>query len=106
MAEFVLQNNYFKFGNKIKKQISGTTTGTKFLQSQACIFINDIETNFLEDQHLPPLVWLWYIDDIFFIWTHDEEGLKKFLDELKDFSKYTKFTYEDSVENLLACENC
>ena len=32
MAEFVLQNNYFKFGNKIKQQISGTTIGTKFPQ--------------------------------------------------------------------------
>ena len=30
MAEFVLKNNYFKFGNKIKQQIWGTTIGTKF----------------------------------------------------------------------------
>ena len=29
MAEFVLKNN-FKFGNKIKQKISGTTIGTKF----------------------------------------------------------------------------
>ena len=28
MAEFVLKNNYFKFGNKIKQQIYGTTIGT------------------------------------------------------------------------------
>ena len=30
--EFVLKNNYFKFGNKIKQQICGTTIGTKFYQ--------------------------------------------------------------------------
>ena len=30
MAEFVLKNNYFKFGNKIKQQISRTAIGTKF----------------------------------------------------------------------------
>ena len=30
MAEFVLKNNNFKFGNKIKQKISGTTIGTKF----------------------------------------------------------------------------
>ena len=27
MAEFVLKNNYFEFGNKIKQQISGTKLG-------------------------------------------------------------------------------
>ena len=56
MAEFVLKNNYFKFGNKIKEQISGTTIGTKFPRTWGCVFINDLETNFLEGQHLPPLV--------------------------------------------------
>ena len=30
MAEFVLKNNNFKFGNKIKQKMSGTTIGTKF----------------------------------------------------------------------------
>ena len=30
MAEFVLKNNYFKFHSKVKKQISGTSIGTKF----------------------------------------------------------------------------
>ena len=30
MAEFVLKNNYFEFGNKIKQQISATAIGTKF----------------------------------------------------------------------------
>ena len=105
MAEFVLKNNYFKFGNKIKQQISRTTIGTKFSPPKTCIFINDPETKFLEGQHLPPLVWLLYVDGIFFIRTHDEESLKKFLNELKDFCNYIKFTYEYSVENLLTCES-
>ena len=64
MAEFVLKNNYFKFGNKIK-QISGNTIATKFLPPEAYIFINDLETKFLEGQHLPPLSWLGYVDNIF-----------------------------------------
>ena len=46
MAEFVLKNNYFKFGNKIKQQISGTTIGTKFAPPYACIFMSDLETKF------------------------------------------------------------
>ena len=38
--------------------------------------LSDLETKFLEGQHLQPLVWLWYIHDIFFIWTYGEETLK------------------------------
>ena len=48
MAEFVLKNNYFEFGNKIKQQISGTAIGTKFSPPYACIFMSDLETKFLE----------------------------------------------------------
>ena len=91
MAEFVLKNNYFEFGNKIKKEISRTAIGTKFAPPYACIFMGDFETEFLEGQHLQPLVWLRYIDDIFFIWNHVKESLKKFLEEINDFNQYMEF---------------
>ena len=52
--------------NEIKQQISGTAIGTKFATPYACILINDLETKFLEGQHLQPLVWLLYINDVFF----------------------------------------
>ena len=100
MVEFVFKNNYFELGNKIKQQISGTNIGTKFAPPYTCIFMSDLEIKFLEGQHLQPLVWLRYIDDIFFICTHGEESLKKFLEELNDFSQYIKFTYEYSAENI------
>ena len=110
MVEFVLKNNYFEFGNKIKQQISGTAIGTKFVPPYMCIFMSNLETKFLEGQQLQPLVLLQYNDDIFFIWTHGEESLKKFLDELNNFNQYIKFinnfnqyikfTYEYSAENI------
>ena len=37
-----------------------------------------------------------YIDDIFFIWTHGEEKLTQFLNELNNFHSNLKFTYETS----------
>ena len=61
--------------------------------------MSDLETKFLQSQHLEPLVWLRYID-IFFIWNHGEESLKRFLDKLNGFNQYIKFTYEYSVENI------
>ena len=62
--------------------------------------MSDLEIKFLEGQHLQPLVWLRYIDDIFFIWTLGEDSLKKFLEELNDFNQYMKFTCKYSVENI------
>ena len=40
MAEFVLTNNYFEFGQKVFHQISGTAIGTKF--AQPCIFMDKV----------------------------------------------------------------
>ena len=62
--------------------------------------MSDLETKFLEGQHLQPFVWLRYINDVFLIWTHSEESLKKFLEELNDFNQYIKFTYEYSAKNI------
>ena len=62
--------------------------------------MSDLEIKFLDGQHLQPLVWLRYIDDIFFIWTPGEDSLKKFLEELNDFNQYMKFTCEYNAENI------
>ena len=79
MAEFVLKNNYFEFNGDCKPQISGTAIGIKFAPQYACIFMDQVETQFLQRQQFQPLVWFRYIDDIFFIWTHGEEYLELFL---------------------------
>ena len=60
-ADFVLKNNYFEFNGQIKQQISGTAIGTKFAPPYACLFMDKIETAFLETQELQPLVWFRYI---------------------------------------------
>ena len=49
MADFVLKNN-FEFNAEVKQQKSGTATGTKFASPYACIFMDDVETDFLKSQ--------------------------------------------------------
>ena len=100
MARFVLENNYFEFNGDVKKQISGTAIGTKFAPPYACIFMDDLETKFLQSQSLQPLVWFRYIDDIFFIWTHGNDKLEKFLDDLNSFDNNVKFTLESRKDNV------
>ena len=85
LAEFVLKNNFFEFNNEIKQQISGTAIGTKFAPPYACIYMDKTETDFLKMQELQPFVWLRYIDNIFFDWTHGEVELKKFMEGLNNF---------------------
>ena len=58
------------------------------------------KTKFLETQILKPLVWFRYIDDIFFIWTHDEENLKKFMEDFNSFCDDIKFTYEFDKDSI------
>ena len=71
MAEFVLKKNFFEFNSEFKQQVSGTANGTKFAPSymRASSWAS-FEISFLEKQQFQPLVWLRYIDDIFFTWTH------------------------------------
>ena len=91
MAEFVLKNNYFELNEKVCKQISGTAIGTKFAPPYTCIFMDEMETNFLKTQQLQPFR---FIDDIFFMWTHGKEQLNLFLKDLNEFHPNLKFTYK------------
>ena len=99
MAEFELKNDYFEFHGSIKQQLSGTAIGTMFSPPYACIFIDKLETNFLKTQTLKPLVWFRYIH-VFFLWTHGEENLKRFLDNLNNYDPNIKFTHEYSRKEI------
>ena len=48
MRQFVLKNSHFKFNGKAKHQLSETAIHTKFTSLYACIFMNQVETEFLE----------------------------------------------------------
>ena len=100
MAEFVLKNNLFEFNNKVFQQISGTAIGTKFTPPYACIYMDRVEQDFLKTQELQPLLWLRFIDDIFFIWTHGKEELRKFMETFNNFTPNLRFTYEYSEKSI------
>ena len=77
MAEFVLKNSYFQFNDKVKQQISGSTIGTKFAPTYACVFMDQVETDFLTAQEKVPLVWFRYIWRCFFYMDSCREWAKK-----------------------------
>ena len=75
MLEFSLKNNYFEFNREVKEQLLGAAIGTKCEPPCAFIFMDNVETGFLESQKHKLMVWFCYIDETFFIWTHGEEEL-------------------------------
>ena len=79
---------------------SGTAISTKFAPPYACTFMDELETEFLQSQELQPFLWLRYIDNIFYIWTHREEKLTQFLNELNIFHSNLKFTWESCTVNF------
>ena len=100
MAKFVLQNNYFEFNGETKQKIFSTAIGTKSAPPYACIFMDQVESEFLKTQIHQPLVWFRYIDDIFFIWTHGQNKLEQFLVDFNKFHPSLKFTHESSRKNV------
>ena len=56
--------------------------------------------DFLETQELQPLLWLGFIDDIFFIWNYGKEELKKFMEKFNNFTPNHRFTYESSEKSI------
>ena len=62
-----------------------------------CIFL---ERDFLQTQDHQPFLWFRYTDDIFFIWTRDEEKQQNVLEKLNKFHRNIRFMYESSKENI------
>ena len=67
LAPLVLENNYFEFNDRVFRQKLGTAIGTKFTPAHANLFMNRPEERLLDSWDKIPLVWMRYIDDIFFI---------------------------------------
>ena len=62
----------------------------------AIIFMDSLEEDILSNSLLKPLVWWLYIDDIFMLWEHGKEELKKILETLTCYHPTIKFTAEYS----------
>ena len=56
--------------------------------------MDKVEIDFLESLKLKPIVWFRYTDDIFFVWTHGEQELQRFFQELNKTHPNLKFTHE------------
>ena len=86
----VLKSNVFRFNKQLYKQIKGTAMGTPMAVNYANLFLDKLETEMLREYEkktkLRPLIWMRYIDDIFFIWTNGEDTLTDFIKFCDNYS--------------------
>ena len=100
LGEVVHKNNMLEFNGRFYHQIRGTAIGTKCAPPYSILFLADLEEKLLRSYDCKPSVWWRYIDDVFFIWTHGEEELQKFIDYLNASHHSIKFTAEWSRESI------
>ena len=98
LLHIVLRHNYFEFNSNVYRQIQGTAMGTKMAPSYANLFMDILETNFLRDEPIQPLLWKRYIDDILCIWHDTPDTLDALLTRLNDAHPTIKFTSHTSTQ--------
>ena len=95
-----VNHNYFEFASLIFQQIKGTAMGAAFSPTAANIFMSVTIRRFLHTQNKKPLLLVHYIDDIFMIWIHTEDELKKFLIDLNSHNSALSYTYHYSLSTV------
>ena len=77
-----------------------TAIGTKFAPPYSILFIAELEEEILSEIELKQHLWWRYIDDIYFLWKHEEEKLKKFIEYLNEKYPTIKCTAEWSQTSI------
>ncbi len=96
LLEFVLKMNNFQFNGNNFLQTSGTAMGTKSVVGYANNALGTFEEDHVYTYMLQPLIYLRFIDDIFFVWTHGAEKLNEFIEHLNSCTSFFRFTKEVS----------
>ena len=79
----------------------GYAMGTKCVPSYANLFMGKFEELYIYPQLLnKSLIYLRYIDSLFFIWTATEQELKQFFQEINQVHHTIKFDYKFSTKEI------
>ena len=97
----ILMLNNFVFNGENYIQINGASMGTKCAPTYASLFMGKFEElNILPRIRNHVLLYVRYIDDLFFVWKGSEENLLKFLEEINTLHPTIKFDFEYSRKKV------
>ncbi|KAJ1160349.1 hypothetical protein NDU88_000851 [Pleurodeles waltl] len=101
LAHLALTRNYFKFEDSFFLQTQGTSMGSTFAPSLACLYVDHIERHTIlhEDNPYRDQIKLWkrYIDDVLLIWTGSKEEAQAFAIWLNRANPFLTFTMNIGV---------
>jgi hypothetical protein len=87
--------------NKFFHQCLGTAMGTAMAPSYANLYMAKIENKILkefkEKTGLEPSLWLRFLDNVFFVWSHSKESLEDFTNFMQNSTKEKKTKTELKV---------
>ena len=100
LIRFILEHNVFTFNGSLYQQLHGTAMGSKFAPQYANLFMHHFETDFFTTQTLQPTFYTRYIDDIFLLWPHGEDSLKKLHADINKHHPTLRLTMDYSKERI------
>ena len=99
-----LQENFFQFETSLFLQIKGTSMGSTFAPSIACLYMWNFEKTFILTEHNPFFEnishWRRYIDDILITWTGDMPQALAFFEWVNTLDPYLRFTHHISDQEI------
>ena len=95
LMRFIAESSVFVFDTELFIQLLGVAMGSRSSPTFACLFVGILEFVMLlgwQNKGGPmPHLLKRFIDDIFFLWGHGKEELKKFIAHLNGFHRTIKF---------------
>ena len=102
LLELVLTNNHFEFNGEFLSLIVGNCNGdqTGTFSCQLMKFMTKFEDKYVYTYPLQPKLWKRFIDDIFVIWPHGMDSLRKFTEHINTVHPAIKFTSDISETRI------
>ena len=94
LLSLVLQNNFFKFGEKVYRQKKGVAMGNHLAPPFAILFMDKLETKMLVTATRKPQSYDRYVDDCLVVWTHGHAHLQEFIAHCNNQHPNIRFTWD------------
>ena len=103
ILELCFTSSYFKFNDKIYKQLDGLSMGGPVSPEAANIFLNSCEIAAMTDCpiHFKPKFYMRYLDDSFLLFDNEQQA-RDFFHYNNNRHKCIKFTFEGEVNKSLS----
>ena len=100
LLEISLKNNDFNFNGEYFLQVLGTAMGKRFAPGLANLYLLELDDQAINNFPIHPILFIRYLDDIFFIWPDSEETLKNFENFLNNLIPDIKINFEFSKNEI------